>query len=297
MNPIISSKLYKLLEVEDDPIKVYVYFIDLISNKENCLVNRLRSKKDLQVLSQNVKEKMLTEKIVPYQISVLMYPGISKIDDEFFHGVPHIKVIYSKVFLYQEIMKTGNTARFIFPNGQYLVRSGREEILGAVKEANYNIAIVVGDTVLIPRYPQGDLGFIDSGEDIHFLVTDRSGKKTEVTVKSDGRYIKSLIREYLSTQEILPDSIFTNDDRNLGSKILGVQADRRSVSDLEKVFDLAQAIRDVSSSLAVVTGLDSGTSVLAYTDISQSIWEIAKTDNRISISSVSLDTDYYIYLT
>lgn len=305
MSTIISKRLEAILEKDEAMIEGQIYYMIPTSSTREQIHVRLRSKKDLLDLSDMLREDMILRKAVPYRICLTGYQHIRLIDDDFFQGIPWVKIVYSSVLLYQEILKTGGRVATLYLNRsipwKMTLRDDRQEIIDTIWQSGHDITVRMdtGDFFIL-KSPGNGLGVVKNGP-VRFLVAERSGKRAEITMEGDGKKsIKDLIDEYLSTQGVLPDSIFTDDSESLGTKILGVQAQRGSIDDMGKIFDLTQLIQDMLSywKLLVTTGF--GTKAQYYVDVadlSRVILGAAKTNDRLSISSVGLDTDFYIFLT
>lgn len=303
MSAVLSSKLGKLLEEVVSPIEGQVYLIDLGASRIGQYHFRFDSKKDLLELSQFMSREMLNRVLVPYQINVNYYPKIGEINDEFFSGNPRVKVVYGKIRFYQELLKLeGPTDWYSSPDRKkFTVRgSDRVRLFEETLASDYNIAVDTGETILILKNPAKEefLNVPYQGP-IRLWVTSQGMAFTRL-MNGQGRTIKKLVRDCIYGLPELPESVYTEEKDPQGAEVIGISAKRSSADDLLEVFEQSQIVQDMSGSETVsVVGMKTKRSIWVNReeDISQAIWEMAKTDDKIYLSSDGLDTDFYIYLT
>ena len=162
------------------------------------------------------------------------------------------------------------------------------EIVVVFGEKEYRL-ILEHKAILSTTLSPGDLP-------LDFQVNFGDGEVVTLSEKVKSGTIREIVRGVMPKIKGRPESI-SLPKYNSNVPIYGLSVNRYSIPDWNKVFDLAQAAQEVFKNKVKIHGLKTG-SMIVIDDISQAVWEIAKTDDLICISSVNpREPDLYLFLT
>lgn len=307
MSIIISTELRDLV-IKSSPISGHVR---MMSGEE--VIFKLETVNGLIGLSEEIKRKSLFNGDHPKDI--LLTDQVIPIDEEFCGIFIYYMIFYSRALFYQKLSELSSVATKVYG---YNHRSWDKFYADGVDQGSI--------LKLINRLLTSSEGYrpieivVVFGEKEYRLIlkhkailstTLRPGNSPldfQVNFKNDGaplviskridkpRIAREIIRSIMPEIQELPRSIYLP-RYNSTIPIAGLTIDRHSVSDWDKVFDLIKASQEDFGEYVKVYGLNTGRTVYPG-DLSQAVWEVAKTDDLICISSVNpREPDLYLFLT